>query len=151
MGFIALVVLETGSTWPCFRFETPDVLALGQAPDEPCDMLLRQACDRAQRCGGVINLGAVACNTEVDAVAMRRRMATAQILLSAVRRSDCGRIVLSAREGVSRMVRSALLRLAWTLNEATNAKAARVSVLVGERFIVVPDALPISNGARADW
>jgi hypothetical protein len=136
MASITLVVVEVGSDWPEFVCgDACDVVALSQASGEPDGIMLQRACERAGRSGAVVQLAVMACNAEADDESIHWRAFTASRLLTAVARTEGGRLILSASKGASAALRLGLLGLATTLADALPERSASVSVRVGDRMV----------------
>jgi len=121
----AIVVMELGSEWPAHIDELTNVVGLS-----PCgEDLLQRTQEKLSvmgRKGQGVRVAVLACNAATDADAVVRRATLAGVLLGAVSHAARGRLILSAKDGASNVLRRELLSLAGQLTGALRGTTASV-------------------------
>ena len=122
-----LVVMELGSEWPAHIDDLTSVVGLG--PDG-ADVLQRTQAKLSAlgRAGQGVRVAVLACNAATDAAAVVHRATLARALLCAVSHGVHGRLILSARDEASPVLRRALLSLAGQLADVLHGTTASVQL-----------------------
>ncbi len=121
---MTMVVMERGSEWPGHVGNPTHVVAFGRGQDDLC----RRACDSLsvlQRNNTQVRVAVLACN---DSTGHFERLALARALLSAVRLSSRGRLVLCATASATEAHLRDLFALADTLTLEARGSGATVSL-----------------------
>jgi hypothetical protein len=132
MSMLSLVVMEPGSEWPGHIGQRSNLLAFSQKGEKLLQRT-RDELEMLRRDQQTVRVAVLACNRETDGEADSYRAQVARTLLSAVKGTTLGRLVLSASGSSPARVRQELLALAGTLSEQLRGTTATVSL----RFIVL--------------
>jgi len=127
MNATAVVVMEPGSEWPTGIEGLTNVVGLGSLGE---DLLLRTRAklDVFQRREFTVSLAVLACSTATCGDLFGSRATLARALLGAVTGTASGRLILSARNTISRPLRRELVTLAARLVDESRGTTATVAL-----------------------
>jgi len=132
MRSFALVVMEPESGWPKPIIGAGfDVMAVGPPTSESHEALLQRARDRIEGEGHRLELAVLACNSNVNRRATRRREVVARALLRGLLHARPGHLIISASAQAVWELRRQLLVLTATLIETLGGSSAPVSLWFG--------------------
>jgi hypothetical protein len=128
MGCVSFIVMEPGSEWPGHVGTGADDLVAIAGDADALPERTRQALVAVDRKGLRVRLAVLACGEAMDLASRTRRCDVVAALVSAVKHSRFGRVVLSARASTTAELRGELLRVAGSHAHALGDGAGVIAV-----------------------